>query len=136
MVEAHVTYKGVFRCSAKHGPSGNVIQTDAPKDNMGKGEAFSPTDLFATSLGICGITTIAIKMKEMDLNFDNTVVRIEKHMTIEPPRRVAKILVEYNFPEGIPDEYRNTITKIAESCPVALSMSDDVEKTYVYNFPD
>lgn len=136
MVEAFVTYEGGFRCSVIHEPSGNLIQTDAPKDNMGKGETFSPTDLFATSLGVCGITTIAIKMKDAEINFTGTKVRVEKHMTSEPPRKIAKINIEYSFPIGIPEKYKQTIIKIAESCPVALSMSDEVKKVYVYNFPE
>lgn len=103
---------------------------------MGNGEAFSPTDLFATSLGICGITTIAIKMKDMDINFDNTAVRVEKHMTTDLPRKVAKVIVEYTFAQRINELYRDTIKKIAESCPVALSISPEVEKVYIYNFPD
>ena len=136
MVEAHISYEGVFRCTAMHGPSGDFIQTDAPKDNLGKGEAFSPTDLFATSLGVCGITTIAIKMKDIDLNIDGTRVRVEKHMSTGQPRKVSKIVVEYNFPPGVPANHRKTIKKIAETCPVALSMNSEIEKVYIYNFPD
>jgi putative redox protein len=136
MVKFNIIYEGDLRCKATHGPSGTVIFTDAPTDNHGRGESFSPTDLCAVSLGVCAITTIAIKTLGQDINLTGTNINVEKHMTDAPPRRIKKILVEFNMPGGIQNEKREILRKIAEECPVALSLHPDVEKVFTFNYSD
>jgi len=134
MVEVFVTYEGNFRCQSTHGPSGSILPTDAPKDNLGKGEAFSPTDLTATSLGVCMITTMAIVAQKKSLQADLTGItaRVRKHMTAEPPRRIAKIEVEVAIP--LPDSHpdREVLEETALNCPVYLSLHPDVEKAVTF----
>ncbi len=107
-----------------------MLPTDAPRDNMGRGEAFSPTDLTATSLGACMLTTMAIagikKSLKADLAGSRAVVR--KHMTAEPPRRIARIEVELTLPAAVSPEERAILERVALNCPVALSLDPSVKK--------
>ncbi len=134
MVEVFVTYEGNFRCLSTHGPSGAILPTDAPKDNLGQGEAFSPTDLTATSLGSCMLTTMAIvaKKRSLHVDFGGVKATVRKHMTAEPPRRIAKIEVEVAvpLPETHPD--REVLEQTALTCPVYLSLHPDVEKAVTF----
>jgi putative redox protein len=136
MVEISVKYEGDLHCFAIHGPSQAELFTDAPKDNLGKGEAFSPTDLAATSLGVCMLTTMAIvaakKSLELDLSGTRAVVR--KHMTQLPPRRIQKLEVslEIPLPETLPS--RATLEEAALTCPVALSLHPEIEKTITFSW--
>ncbi len=134
MVTFTLTYDGSFRCSAIHGPSGTRIATDAPKDNHGRGESFSPTDLTATSLASCMITTMAIQTRSDGLVLEGIRAEVEKHMTSTPPRRIARVVVRLHMPTGIPLPARDKLTKIAHACPVALSLHPDVvqDVSFVY----
>ena len=93
MIEINSIYEGALRCSATHGPSCSVIETDAPVDNCGKGERFSPTDLAATSLGVCMMTIMGIFAERNEIDLSGTKVRVLKEMTPELPRRIAKLTV-------------------------------------------
>ncbi|MFZ4683554.1 MAG: OsmC family protein [Terrimicrobiaceae bacterium] len=134
MVEFSVKYEGSFRCLSTHGPSGAVLPTDAPKDNLGKGEAFSPTDLTATSLAACMLTTMAIVVQKKSLQavLDGASAKVRKHMTAEPPRRIAKIEVEVTIPlpESHPD--REVLEHAARNCPVSLSLHPEVEQAVTF----
>src|SRR5690348_3988504 len=99
MVEITATYEGQLHCNAKHGPSGSTLSTDAPKDNMGKGESFSPTDLVATALGTCMLTTMGIVAQRHNLDMTGATVRVEKHMTTSGPRKIARLPVEIRIPK-------------------------------------
>ena len=90
-VKISCEYLGDLRVRATHGPSGTVLHTDAPVDNHGKGESFSPTDLTATSLATCIMTILGIQAKGLELDFRGLRVDVEKHMTAQPPRRIAKL---------------------------------------------
>jgi putative redox protein len=127
MVEIDVTYEGQLHTSCVHGPSGAGVQTDAPKDNEGRGEAFSPTDLLATSLGACMVTVMGIVARRHDWTIEGTRVRIEKHMVAEPERRVGRLLVRLDVPAGVPEHARPTLEHAARTCPVRLSLHPDVE---------
>src|SRR5215472_14513152 len=106
---SEIVYKGSLRTEAKHLQSNTIIETDAPTDNQGKGERFSPTDLMATSLGSCMLTIMGIKARDMNVSLDGTEVRIFKKMKAEP-RRVGGIDVKFNFPAGLNlDEKTKTI---------------------------
>jgi putative redox protein len=129
MVEISIRYTGGLHCDAKHGPSKTLLATDAPTDNMGKGEAFSPTDLCATSLGTCMVTTMAIYAQKNGFEFpDGAKLDVRKIMTSEPPRRIARIEVDIEVPLPASHDRRVELESAAINCPVALSLSPDVEK--------
>jgi putative redox protein len=125
MVQINVVYQGQLHCEATH-PSGSVLQTDAPKDNMGKGESFSPTDLVATALGSCMLTIMGIAAKKLDVDLSGTSVTVHKEMVAAPVRRIAKLSVQINFPMPISDENKKKLEHAALSCPVHQSMHPDV----------
>jgi putative redox protein len=136
MVEISVKYEGDLHCLAIHEPSRAELCTDAPTDNLGKGEAFSPTDLAATSLGVCMLTTMAIvAMKQsLDLDLSGTRAIVRKHMTTKPPRRIQRleISMEIPLPETLPSRAR--LEEAALNCPVALSLHPEIEKTVSFSW--
>ncbi|HNX44944.1 MAG TPA: OsmC family protein [Bacteroidales bacterium] len=131
-----IRYTGNLRNVATHLRSGSEIITDAPIDNQGKGEAFSPTDLLATSLGACAITVIGIAAKTHGFTVDGTEVSVNKIMA-ENPRRVAGVVVEFNFPpEHYSEKQKQIIRRTADTCPVRLSLHPDLKQTFIFNFFD
>jgi uncharacterized OsmC-like protein len=134
METVRIEYIGGLRTKAKHLRSGDEFITDAPVDNQGKGEAFSPTDLLATSLGTCAITTIGIAANTHGFSIDGAEVKVTKIM-ISDPRRVGEVIVEMNFPPNNYTEKENEIMKrTAEHCPVNKSLHPDVKQTFILNF--
>jgi uncharacterized OsmC-like protein len=127
MVEMTLVYEGGLHSRTLHGPSGAAIETDAPVDNQGKGEAFSPTDLLAASLASCMLTTMAIVGEREGWPLGGARARIEKHMELEPLRRVGRIVVELSMPEGTPPEARERLEEAARGCPVAASIHPDTK---------
>ena len=138
MVPISIAYQGELRCSATHANSGTTFITDAPKDNAGKGESFSPTDLIATALGSCMITTmgIAARRENMNATLDGTTIAIEKHMSSDAPRRIVKLVVKLSFPPGVPIHHRNRLKEIGDHCPVIKSLHPDIRLEISYNYPD
>jgi putative redox protein len=136
MVKIDISYLSDLQCKAVHGPSGTEIMTDAPVDNQGKGEYFSPTDLFATSLGTCFITIMGIAAKNYDIKLDGAKVHVEKHMSTDLPRRVSKIVVKIDLPPGIPHNKRQAIENASRNCPVSKSIHPDLKVDLSYNYPD
>ncbi|MCG8600252.1 MAG: OsmC family protein [Verrucomicrobiales bacterium] len=128
MVEITAVYEGSLRTSATHGPSGSTVETDAPVDNQGRGERFSPTDLVATALGSCMMTIMGIFAQRHEIDLTGTKVRVEKHMTAEAPRRISRIVAEITvpLPEGHPQ--KRALEKAAVTCPVHLSLHPEIEK--------
>ena len=126
MVEMKLVYEGGLHTQSSHGPSGTTLETDAPVDNQGKGEAFSPTDLLATSLASCMLTTMAISGGREGWILEGARARVEKHMALEPRRRVGRVVVELEMPAGIPETAREALTAAAEGCPVACSIHPDL----------
>ena len=126
---SQIIYTGNLRTKATHLQSGTVIETDAPTDNQGKGERFSPTDLVATALGNCMMTLMGIKARDMDLDLDGTTIDITKIM-VKDPRRIGEIKVAIKFPEGLQtDEKQRTILeRAAMTCPVFESLHPDMKK--------
>jgi uncharacterized OsmC-like protein len=122
-----VIYKGGLRTEATHLKSGSVIITDAPTDNQGQGEAFSPTDLIATSLASCMLTIMGIKAKEMNLKIEGTSAEIEKIMSSQP-RRIAEINILIKVPILADKKTREIIERVAISCPVDISLSADMKR--------
>ena len=122
MVQIDVHYEGGLHCSAVHGPSGRTLETDAPVDNHGRGESFSPTDLVATALGTCMATIMGIVADRHGWNIEGTRMRIAKEMTPELPRRIAKLDVVIDAPAALDDNARRTLENAAHTCPVRLSI--------------
>jgi len=136
METSKVIYTGDLRTEATHGKSGQSFVTDAPVDNLGKGEAFSPTDLLATSLGACAITTVGIAAQTHGFNVDGTTLKITKIMASEP-RRVSEVIVEFNFPQiKYSEKEKAIITNTIKTCPVAQSLSPNLKQTIIINFSD
>ncbi|QGW27826.1 OsmC family protein [Phnomibacter ginsenosidimutans] len=132
---ASLIYNGALRCTAVHNQSGSGIETDAPTDNRGKGERFSPTDLTATSLGLCLITTMAIKATDMGIELAGATVDVQKHMSKEPPRRIVKIEVWVKLPAlEITDKDRQILEAAGNACPVARSLHPDLEQVISYQW--
>lgn len=126
MVEIQIEYEGDLRCKARHMPSGNTLFTDAPVDNQGRGENFSPTDLMATSLGTCMATILGIFAKRHQINLKGMRIRIEKHMQ-EAPRKIAKLAVEFEIPGPLTEPQRQALERAALECPVHKSVNPDIE---------
>ncbi|OFY99870.1 MAG: osmotically inducible protein OsmC [Bacteroidetes bacterium RIFCSPLOWO2_12_FULL_31_6] len=134
MATSRITYQGNLRTEAVHIKSGTKIITDAPIDNQGKGEAFSPTDLVATALGSCMLTIIGIKARDKNIDIAGTTVTITKIMSSEP-RKISEIVVEFNF-EGktYTEKEKKIIMNCAKSCPVALSLDPAIKQSLTFNF--
>ena len=131
---ATILYEGNLRCNAKHLQSGNSIETDAPTDNRGKGERFSPTDLVCTALATCMITTMAIKATDKGIELKGTTVDVKKHMFTDP-RRIGKIDVAVVYPSSlILDEKDKAFLKsVGDNCPVMKSIHPDIELNIKYS---
>lgn len=133
MATIETVYQGTLRTQAKHVQSGTEILTDAPVDNQGKGEAFSPTDLLAASLGSCMLTIMGITAREHQINIENTTCEITKVM-VANPRRVGEINVKLNFPEKYSDKQQKILERAALTCPVYLSLHPDIKKLVNFNW--
>ncbi|HYR57960.1 MAG TPA: OsmC family protein [Chthoniobacteraceae bacterium] len=125
-VHISTSYLGDLRCEAAHGPSQSKLLTDAPRDNMGKGEAFSPTDLVATALGTCMATTMGIFAKRHDIDLRGLSVSVEKEMSADAPRRVSRLTVELRVPLAAAHPQREALESAALTCPVAQSIRTDI----------
>jgi putative redox protein len=132
---SQIIYNGDLRCTATHLQSGTFIETDAPTDNQGKGERFSPTDLVVTALGTCMVTTMGIKARTMDIQLDGTRLEVTKIM-VSDPRRIGKIIVHVFFPEGlkIDDKQKDLLERTARTCPVERTLHPDVELDMQFNW--
>jgi len=124
-----VVYNGGLRTTCTHIKSGNSFETDAPVDNNGKGERFSPTDLLATSLGTCMLTVMGIRARKAGFDLDGVKIEVEKIMKADP-RRVGGINLSYHIPDNLKAVDENTkilLKKIAQTCPVMLSIHPDIQ---------
>ena len=126
MVAIAVIYQGELRCEATHLPSGATINTDAPKDNMGKGENFSPTDLVAAALGSCMLTIMGIAAKSLNIDLQGTKVEVNKEMIAAPERRIGKLAVKVSVPLKLSEEHQQKLQKAALTCPVHKSLHPDI----------
>lgn len=134
MVEMEAVYTGCLRCTAKHLPSGSSITTDAPKDNQGRGEAFSPTDLAAAALGTCVLTIAGIYAQRHNLDLSGATARISKEMAAAPLRRIARITVKIKLPARVPPEHRKALESAAHACPVGHSLHPDVQQVVEFSY--
>ena len=134
MATIETTYIGDLRTEATHVKSGNTLITDAPIDNQGKGEAFSPSDLLATALGSCMLTIMGMAAREQNVNMDGTTCSITKIMASDP-RRVSETQINLNLPAGdYSDKVKTVLKRAALTCPVAKSLHPDLLQNVVFNF--
>ena len=126
MVNIQIGYQGDLHCKATHGPSGTEISTDAPKDNQGRGESFSPTDLVATALGTCMLTIMAIAARTLNIDISGATASVEKEMTAELPRRIQQLTVKIHVPHAPSPADREKLERASHACPVHKSLHPDV----------
>lgn len=130
---SRVTYLGDLRTSSEHINSGSKITTDAPLDNRGKGEAFSPTDLVANALGACIITIMAIKARDMEVHFEGSTAEVTKTMQTDP-RRISKLEVVINMVGKFDEKTKIILERTAMTCPVHMSLHPDIEQEVTFNW--
>ncbi len=133
-VEIRMVYNGQLRCTSTHGPSGQQLTTDAPVDNMGKGESFSPTDLVATALGTCIATTMGIVAQREEIDLSGMTVNVIKEMVLKPTRRIGKLTTHLVIPAKVTAEQRQKLENAALTCPVKKSMHLDVEMPITFEW--
>lgn len=131
---ASVIYKGDLRCECTHLQSGSKIETDAPTDNRGKGERFSPTDSICVGLATCMITTMGIRAADMQVDLSGSKLEVTKHM-LSDPRRIGKIEIVLNLPAlAIDDKDKKILQMIGDNCPVMKSLHPDLEVAIAYKW--
>lgn len=126
-------YKGDLSVEMTHIKSGTTIATDAPTDNHGKGESFSPTDLVAAALGGCILTIMGIAARNRGVNIDDTTFETTKIMT-EAPRRIGEIVIDFHFPSDYEPGIKRALEAAARECPVARSLHPDIKQTLTFNY--
>ena len=135
MVQIDVVYQGHLRTQATHGPSRTTVVTDAPVDNHGRGESFSPTDLVATALGSCMLTIMGIVAERRGLDLSGTRVVVEKHMVTDPVRRIGRLPVTITLNRDFGAEERKLFETAALTCPVHKSLHPDIDKPVRFVYP-
>jgi len=133
MATSKVTYLGDLRTEAIHLASGNKLITDAPVDNHGKGEYFSPTDLVATSLASCMLTIIGVTAEEHKFDINGAYAEVTKVMGTEP-RRISEIIINFNFPESVSEKHKKFIQAAINNCPVGKSLAGGLKQTINLNY--
>jgi len=128
MVEVSIQYTGDLHCDAVHGPSQATLETDAPTDNRGKGEAFSPTDLVATALGTCMSTIMGMKADELGVDLRGMTVSVQKEMSKDAPRRIVGLPSEVHVPLPADSPHREALEQAALNCPVHKSLPAEINR--------
>lgn len=136
MVEMLVEYEGDLHCRLRHGPSGAEINTDAPLDNQGKGEAFSPTDLVGAAMGSCMATTMGIVARRHGIDLKGMKVRVVKEMIADPYRRIGRLGVTIEMPRPLPQDQRTLMKQTALTCPVHRSLRPEVKIDVRFDYPE
>lgn len=134
MVKVSLRYDGGLRCTAKHGPSGSELQTDAPVDNHGKGELFSPTDLVATALGACMATVMGIVAERHEIDLGGMEIEVIKEMSVNAPRRIARLATTVRIPLPADHPKRVQLEGAALACPVQRSLHPDIENPVEFDW--
>lgn len=135
-VRMDVAYIGELQCSVMHGPSKDRISTDAPVDNQGRGQHFSPTDLMSAALGACALTTMAIAARRAGWELANARASVVKEMGTEPRRHVSRVTVEIRLPASLDDKKRAFMEETARHCPVAESLGPRTERAFSFKYVD
>lgn len=131
---SRVIYQGDLRTQCVHSQSSSMFITDAPMDNQGKGEAFSPTDTVATAMASCMLTIMGIKARDLGLDLKETYAEVTKHMATNP-RRISKIEVQLFVIGNFSKKERTILENAAKTCPVINSIHPDIEKDITFNYP-
>lgn len=134
MVETTIAYQGQLHCQATHGPSGSKIETDAPADNMGKGERFSPSDLVGAALGSCILTIMGIVAQRHNLDLTGVTCRVQKEMVTTPMRRIGRLAVTVNVPVKLSGDDQRRLENAARNCPVHRSLHPAIESPIVFQW--
>lgn len=132
MVKINIQYEGGLHCAATHGPSGKMLETDAPVDNHGRGESFSPTDLVATAMGSCMATVMGIYAEKHGIDLRGMRVEVVKEMTQTGTRRIARLATEIWFPSGLAKN--EALERVALMCPVHQSLHPELEKPVTFHY--
>ena len=132
--QIEIIYEGHLRTKATHLSSGSEILTDAPVDNQGKGEKFSPTDLIASALGSCILTIMGITAKVQNINIEGTKARVEKIMG-QSPRKISQVNIEIIFATTISDKHKTILERAARHCPVAKTLQNNIEENIKFIYP-
>ncbi len=135
MVKSTAVYAGGLHCELIHEPSSSNLETDAPKDNQGKGERFSPTDLVGAALASCVLTTMAIVAERNGVSLKGARAEVEKEMVSSPTRRIGSLRVQVTFPAGVPQDQRAKLEHAALHCPVHKSLHPDVAAPIAFVYP-
>ena len=133
-VRIDTVYEGDLHCRTTHVPSRASFETDAPVDNQGRGESYSPTDLVATALGTCMLTTMGIVAKRHGWKIDGATASVEKHMVADPDRRVGKLVSTLHMPAGFGEKERTILERTAHTCPVKKSLHPSVETPVIFHW--
>jgi uncharacterized OsmC-like protein len=136
MVKITGEYQGELHCTARHEPSGNTLVTDAPKDNQGRGEAFSPTDLIATSFATCILTTMAIVARKQGIELSGARFEVTKEMSTTPPRRIVRLATQIWLPIPVNHPAAKMLTAVAKNCPVHHTLHPLVEKPVIFHWAE
>ena len=136
MVQIDIHYDGELRCSAVHGPSKETLSTDAPKDNEGKGESFSPTDLVATALGTCIATTMGIYARRKEIALEGLSITVKKVMSKDAPRRIVCLETQIVMPMESTHSEARILERVAHTCPVHQSLAAEMEKPITFRYTD
>jgi uncharacterized OsmC-like protein len=134
MVKVTIDYEGALRCNLQHEPSGNIFQTDAPVDNNGRGESFSPTDLCASALGSCIATIVGMQMEQLGVDLKGMRIEVRKEMTENLPRRIARLETEVWIPIPLDDDHKWKVEIAAKNCPVHHSLHPEIEKPITFHW--
>lgn len=134
MIEIRIDYEGELHCSALHVPTGNVLVTDAPVDNNGRGEAFSPTDLVATALGACMATVMGIVAKRKDVELAGMKIVVQKHMSTDAPRRIIALPVAISMPIPADHPIALLLEAAVHACPVHHSIHPDIQVDVIWTW--
>jgi putative redox protein len=127
MVTIIIEYEGDLHCKAVHGPSGSALFSDAPTDNQGRGESFSPTDLVATALGTCMLTVMGIAARGLGLDLAGSTATVTKAMAAAPLRKISRLAVDIRVPHALSDDHKRRLEAAAHTCPVSNSIHPDID---------
>ncbi|MGC2635597.1 MAG: OsmC family protein [Acidobacteriaceae bacterium] len=134
MVSIQIDYEGELHCKAVHGPSGTSLTTDAPRDNQGRGESFSPTDLVATALGTCMLTILGITARTLGIDIAGATATVDKAMTSTGPRRIESLTVRIHVPQDVSVADQQKLERAALACPVHKSLHPDVQRPIAFTW--
>ena len=136
MVKITGEYQGELHCQATHGPSGRTLETDAPVDNQGKGEAFSPTDLVATAVGTCILTTMAVVARRLSLDLKDARFEVVKEMSTDTPRRIVRLATHVWLPVPHSVDRDDLLERAARTCPVHKSLHPAIDGSVILHWKE